>query len=310
MERIKKLIGERNIIDNKSKEFPEELREIPEPPNRLYCIGNINNLKTGLAIIGARKASPYGISCAKHFGEKAALLGIPVISGGAYGCDSAGQSSALQKSGICITFLGGGCDNVYPKRNFDLFQSIIDKEGVIVSENDWDVAPLKYMFLKRNRLIAGLSKATLIVEAGLPSGTFSTADEALNANREVLVIPGAISSEKSAGANRLIYSGATPIIDDETFTDQMNMLFGTLKQANGVNVQKNIKNINNTGPEDRELLCALQASPLTLDEMLPIAKKQCGKEDPISWLMMWICKARSNKWIGQYRDGSYGPIIK
>ena len=99
-----------------------------------------------------------------------------------------------------------------------------------MSEHEWDTPPRPFMFRLRNRLIAGLAKATLIVEAGLPSGTFSTADEALRVNRDVLVVPGSIESAQSRGANRLIYQGATPIVDDDAFDERICSLFGLLRQ--------------------------------------------------------------------------------
>lgn len=116
---------------------------------------------------------------------------------------------------------------VYPCENTGLFQQVIEKGGAIVSEHAWDTPPLPFMFRARNRLIAGQSKAVCIIEAGLPSGTFTTADEALEANKEVFAIPGPITSKLSRGANRLIYQGATPIVDEETFADQLYALFGT-----------------------------------------------------------------------------------
>lgn len=110
-----------------------------------------------------------------------------------------------------MVVLGGGCDCIYPESNRDLFQEVVDKGGAVISEHQWQFPPMPYTFRARNRIIAGLSRATLIVEAGLPSGTFSTADDALSSNREVLVVPGAITSPTSRGANRLLYQGATPI---------------------------------------------------------------------------------------------------
>ena len=128
-----------------------------------------------------------------------------------------------------MVVLGGGCDCIYPESNRDLFQEIIDKGGAVISEHQWQFPPMPYTFRARNRIIAGLSRATLIVEAGLPSGTFSTADDALSSNREVLVVPGAITSPTSRGANRLLYQGATPIVDQETFEDVIFNLYGCLK---------------------------------------------------------------------------------
>ena len=180
----------------------------------------------GIAIVGARRATPYGSQCAARFGRMLAEKGIALVTGGARGCDTYALRGCLEAEGKAIVFLGGGCDKLYPTENASLFQRIIDAGGAVVSEHEWDAAPLPYMFRARNRLIAGMSKGVLIIEAGLPSGTFATADHALAAGKEVMAVPGPITSQQSSGANKLIYQGATPIIDDETFEDQLYALFG------------------------------------------------------------------------------------
>ena len=301
------LDGPRLEIDIKDEKYPKQLLDCDRPPKKLYVIGDVSSLRSGLAIVGARKASPYGISCAEHFGKLASDAGINVISGGAIGCDSASQSAALDAGGKVVAVLGGGCDCIYPAKNFSLFQQIINNGGAIISEHDWNFEPLKWTFRARNRLIATLAKATLIVEAGLPSGTFSTADDALNANRDVLVVPGAITSKKSRGANRLIYQGAIPIIDDDVFFDQMNAIFGCMLKKNFEVDERERKELKK---EDIELLSHLQASPLYCDDLLICAKKFCGDIEPMSWLMMWIAGAVKRKWIAQYPDGRYGPVVK
>lgn len=300
----KKLKGERSIIDIKSREFPKALKEIPEPPNKLFIVGDVSSLEEGLGIIGARKATPYGKSCATHFGELCAKNGVTVISGGALGCDCASMRAAVEAGGKSIGFVAS-IDDVYPKCNFSLFQKIIDTGGAIVSENTWDACSLPFMFRMRNRLIAGLSKAILIVEAGIPSGTFSTADDALEANRDVLAVPGSITSRNSSGSNRLIYQGATPIIDDETFLDELNRLFGCLKSKP---ISKSIAEEKLT-EVDKRILEAVNASNLTVDEMISLAEGVSMGDNAMSWMMLWIAKAKSAGWIAQYPDGTYGPKV-
>jgi DNA processing protein len=220
-----KIIGKRSIIDIKSCDYPRLLLESFDPPEKLYVIGDCSGFNEGLAVVGARKATPYGTSCAKRFAGLAAERGISIISGGARGCDSAAHKSALEHSGKTIVVLGGGCDQIYPKQNFRLFQNVVDSGGALVSEWDWDAPALPYAFRLRNRIIAGIAKATLVVEAGLPSGTFITADETLEIGREVLVVPGSITSQNSKGTNRLLYQGATPVVDDESFLEIISTIF-------------------------------------------------------------------------------------
>ena len=223
-----KVEGPRYVIDKGSEAFPEALRNLHEPPERLYVIGDPAALQEGLAVVGARKATPYGIGCAARFAGIAAGCGVAIVSGGARGCDSEAHRAAIRNGVRTVSFLGGGCDCVYPAENLGLFRQIVGGGGALASEQPWGSPPLPWMFRARNRLIAGLAKATLIVEAGLPSGTFSTADEALAANREVLVVPGAVTSRQSLGANRLICQGATPVVDDETFHDALFSTFGVM----------------------------------------------------------------------------------
>jgi DNA processing protein len=167
-----------------------------------------------LAVVGSRKATEYGLGCARHFARRAGIQGYTVISGGAIGCDQAAHLGALDAGAKTVVVLGCGADVVYPKRAKALFTDILEQGGVIVSEAPWGSPPLPWAFWRRNRLIAGLALATLIIEAGLPSGTFSTADATLAQGKELLAVPGSIFSQQSKGANHLISQGAFPVIDD------------------------------------------------------------------------------------------------
>lgn len=300
----KKLQGKRTVVDRRSRYYPESFKEIAKQPKKLRVVGDPEALVEGLAIVGARKATPYGLSCAKHFGELCAKNDVTVISGGALGCDSASQKACVDAGGKTIAFVAS-IDDVYPARNFDLFQRIINSGGAIVSENDWSVKNLPWMFRERNRLIAALAKATLICEAGIPSGTFSTADEAISANRDVLVIPGAITSKNSHGSNRLIYQGATPIIDDETFLDELHALFGCLRCKQ---ITSNVFR-ENLSSEDKTMLEALNSSSLSVDELMFVARSFTRDENLLAWTMTWVAKAKAAGWIAQYNDGTYGPCV-
>ncbi len=211
-----------------SDEYPKQLALCPDPPETLYVMGNTESLNRCLAIVGARGATPYGEACASRFAAIAASMGISVVSGGAIGCDLSAHKGALNAGGVTVAVLGSGADIAYPRRGKSVFEKALEEGGAIVSEMPWGAQPRRWAFSKRNRIIAGLSRAVLIVEAGLPSGTFSTADFALEAGREVMVVPGSIFSAKSTGSNRLIRDGAVPIIDDASFIDEMLTLFDDL----------------------------------------------------------------------------------
>lgn len=207
------LHGERFEIDIASELYPAILADTPDPPRIIYGIGNPGALQPGVAVIGSRKASPYGLSCAELFSARIAQRGITIISGGALGCDQCAHRMALEYGSPTVVVFGSAPDMTYPKRGHALFQRVIDTGGVVISENEWGTPPLRPTFVQRNRIIAGLAPLTLIVEAGLPSGTFSTADAALRANRDVAAVPGSISSPNSRGANQLIAQGAYSVTD-------------------------------------------------------------------------------------------------
>lgn len=217
--------GPRFELDIESAEYPPILRDTPEPPERLYGIGNVEALQPGVAIIGARKASPYGLSCTEYFARQVAKRGLTIISGGARGCDQAAHRMAIEEGSPTVVVLGSGADVAYPRSGLGVFTRVIEQGGAIISESHWGIPPMRGLFIRRNRIIAGLAALVVISEAGLPSGTFSTADAALQANRDVAVVPGAISSPNSRGSNRLLSQGAYAITDLETLDSAIDLAF-------------------------------------------------------------------------------------
>ena len=252
--------------------YPAAFDALDDAPSVLYGIGDASALREGLAVVGARKATPYGMHAAKLFAGIAADRGISIISGGARGCDAAAHEVAIAHGGITVAFLGGGCDEPYPACNIGLFNRIVASGGAVVSEHPWTFPPKPYTFRLRNRLIAGLAKATLVVEAGIPSGTFSTADEALAANREVFAVPGSVFSETSRGANALIAQGAMPVVDESSFREMLDRLFFdyddrlfSVDDACGIGGPSPAFE-KGAGPEG-ELIRALRADPMRLGQM-------------------------------------------
>lgn len=318
-----RLRGERTELVCGQPGFPEALCLIEHPPETLFVCGNPEALSEGIAIVGARNATPYGISCAKRFASLAARRGVSVISGGARGCDAAAHRAALDAGGVTVAFLGGGCDELYPATHFGLFQEIIDSGGAVVSEQSWSFPPMKHTFRARNRLIAGLAKATLIVEAGLPSGTFSTADEAIAANREVLVVPGSIASKTSLGSNRLLYQGALPIVDDETFLGVLEAIYGQQRLPGFSDDVAPVQVAAHDGEtadkkDDREsdaILEAICATPMSIEEMLAYVRDAGLHEgfriegNAITFIMVRLAELQRTGRIVRYPDGRYGPVV-
>lgn len=258
-------------------------------------------------VVGARRATPYGRGCAKRFAAAAAERGVAIISGGARGCDAvAPRRRPWPRARPRWPSSGAAATQLYPAENAGLFQRIVAAGGAVVSEHEWDFPPQPHTFRARNRLIAGLSRATLIVEAGLPSGTFSTADEALLAGREVWVVPGAITSAASKGANRLLYQGALPIVDDEAFADALFSTFGCLKEQRAEAADDRGKASQPYRGEEA-LLAALQAEPLGMEALRQLARGHAPAGDTFTWLMIWLAEAQRDGLIAQYPDGRYGP---
>ena len=295
------LKGPRHVIQHGDVAYPPSLETVQYPPEKLYVIGNMDALVPGLAVIGARKATPYGRGCARRFARIAAEKGICIISGGAKGCDSEAHKAALEVGGPTAVFLGGGCDKIYPAEHFQLFQSIIDSGGVLVSERSWDTSPRPAFFRQRNRLIAGMADALLIVEAGLPSGTFGTADDALDYGKEEFVVPGAITSNTSRGSNRLLLQGAMPIVDEDSFEDALFNTFSMLKRPNIVELDDK---------EDDPIIAAIRAEPLSIDSLMSVARGVCGTSDPSSFLMEHIALGEANGKIARQPDGRWGPAVQ
>lgn len=213
---------QRFILEPGQPGYPPQLIATPEPPKRLYGIGDPGLISPGLAIVGARKATPYGLRATRLFASWSAGAGLAVISGAAIGCDGEAHRAAIDAGGVTIAVLGCGADVDYPRRSADMLAHM-RSHAVVLSELPFGTPPARWAFVRRNRIIAGLARALLVVEAGLPSGTFSTADAALDAGRDVFVVPGSIFSPESRGSNRLMRQGAVPVTDVSELADALGM---------------------------------------------------------------------------------------
>jgi DNA processing protein len=277
--------------------YPEHLATIPRPPRLLRGIGDPTRLIRGLAVIGSRRATPYGLECARRFATLAAEWGVTVISGGAVGCDLSAHRAALAVGAPTVVVLGCGADIDYPRRAADMLRIVRDGAGAVVSELDWGVPPLPGHFPARNRIIAGLAAAVLVVEAALPSGTFSTADHALDSGRDVLAVPGSVFYSGSAGCNRLIRQGAQPVTCAEDLQD-------SLQDAGLLAVERSRDPLVATplvSPTADRLLEALRADPMTPDRLAVTA----GLDAQTVFRGLALLEARGL--LARYPDGRYGP---
>jgi len=213
-----------DVYKLKPEQFPKALLEIPQPPKTLYIRGKLPDKDIiYLAVVGSRKYTSYG----KDVCEKLirGLKGYPIVivSGLAIGIDSIAHRTAINNNILTIAFPGSGLDNsiLHPRTNIKLAQDIIDHGGCLISELEPSWKATLYSFPQRNRLMAGISKAVLIIEAEEKSGTLITARMALDYNRDVLAVPGNIFSSNSNGTNWLIRQGATPITSSEDILEAL-----------------------------------------------------------------------------------------
>ena len=201
--------------------YPQKLKNIPDPPYGIYIKGPLPKpeIKT-VAIVGARMCSEYGRAVAEELGRKLAMQEICVVSGMARGIDTAGHQGVLQAGGITCAVLGCGVDVCYPKSNRSLYESILER-GCIMSEYPPGIEPLPAYFPARNRIIAGMSDAVVVVEAKARSGSLITADQALEQGRDIYAVPGGIYDALSAGCNNLIHQGAGMLINVDEFIENL-----------------------------------------------------------------------------------------
>lgn len=281
--------------------YPPQLELTPRPPRVLYGLGDPAALRPCLAIIGSRKATPYGLDCAAAFARCAAEAGVPVVSGAAMGCDLAAHRATLSAGGTTVAVLGCGADVDYPAPAGEVLAALRSGNGAVVSEFEWGMPPARGHFPARNRIIAGLAYAVLVVEAALPSGTFSTADHALEAGRDVLAVPGSVYFHGSAGCNRLIRQGAAPVCCVEDLLDSLAAVGlidpPPVRAADGAPI-----GVTPLAPPSSDpVLCALLAQP-----MAPDALATALAMDPRD-LLLAVAVLEAQGRVARYPDGRYGP---
>jgi len=207
-----------SVIIRDDDKYPELLREISDPPLVLYvrgCLDALSNFDRALAIVGTRGPTNYGVEVTRHLGGAAVFDGWTVVSGLARGIDTAAHQAVVKAGGCTAAVLGSGLANLYPRENQGLARDICER-GLLISELPMQMKPTRLTFPMRNRLIAGLTLGTVVVEAGSRSGALITAAQALEQNRRVFAVPGRVDSPASRGCHSLIKDGATLV---ERFSD-------------------------------------------------------------------------------------------
>ena len=230
--------------------YPALLKDIHDPPSQLYCIGDLSLLSMQcVAVVGTRRCSPYGRWAAGEIARAVAGSGTCVVSGMASGIDSAAHKGALDAGGKTIAVFGTGVDICFPASNAGLYERIAES-GLIVSEYEPGEGPMAWHFPARNRIISGLSRATIVVEGAIKSGSMITASLALEQGRDVFAVPGNINQPNSRGVNKLIADGASPIMD-----------LGELPQLLGISKDGEKKALAKLSSEERRYYEIVKFSP-------------------------------------------------
>lgn len=259
LEEIPSVVSQHEILKGEA-EYPRQLNDFKNEFERLYIQGEPSSLGTCVAVIGSRKATPYGLKIAHMIGQWCSEYGISVVSGCARGCDQASHEGALESGGKTVAVLGCGADVIYPS-NAQRILKAISRQGAIVSEYEWGTQPAKYRFVQRNRLIAALSRLVIVVEASIPSGTFSTVNHANDLGVSVAGIPGSIFSSMSMAPNRLIADGAYSISNKNDFLSACAFENIELEEKDTAIVD-----------DQNNLLRALRALPLSPEEVAHYCK--------------------------------------
>ena len=259
-------IGEPNhhFVGIGEKTYPAALMQMPDPPAALYVQGRVELLsRPAFAIVGSRNATAQGARDAQSFAHTLSNAGLAIVSGLALGIDAAAHRGGLRAKGSSIAVMGTGADRIYPPRNRDLAHELASN-GALVSEFPLATPPLPGNFPRRNRLISGLSRGVLVVEAALMSGSLITARFALEQNRDVFAIPGSIHSPLAKGSHRLIKDGAKLVECAEDIPDELGLEHDPPTEPPA-------------GPEDDDTtLDAMGQAPVSVDELAERTGDEAG----------------------------------
>ncbi|MGZ0040752.1 DNA-processing protein DprA [Paenibacillus ottowii] len=265
--------SEIDVVTYVDEGYPSLMKETVDPPWVMYTKGDKSLLHTcSVAMVGTRVPTAYGRRAAEILTEELCSAGVTVVSGLAKGIDSICHETALRRGGNTIGVLGTAIDQIYPPQNASLFAEMVSK-GLIVSEYPPGTKSHPGMFPQRNRIIAGLTKGTLVVEADARSGSLITADAALEANRDVFAVPGPITSPKSKGTLNLIKQGAKTVTEasdiiEEYEADLRSRQVSSYNRGQSLNLKKVSKTSESETSEEKHVVLLLEQGTMTLDELL------------------------------------------
>jgi len=266
------VIDKIQTIKKSSRNYPEILKEISDAPKQLYVRGNLpKDHNLNFAIVGTRAASDYGRTLTFKIAKELAELGFNIVSGLALGIDTQAHLGALEGKGRTTAVMGSAIDDnsIYPSENLNLVKKIISSGGAVISEYEPGTKSEIWFFPERNRIISGLSRGVLVVEAPEKSGALITARIALEQNREVFAIPGSIFSKNSIGTNNLIKSGAKMVTTVDDILEELNLT--------ELKTEKRIGKEENLTEEEKIILKIIEKEPIHTDKICKISKMAAGQ---------------------------------
>ena len=260
-------------ITIEDEEYPEILKNIPNPPKQLYVLGDekILNEKC-IAIIGSRVCTEEGAKIAEKFAKKLSKSGICIVSGMAQGIDTSAHIGALKVGGKTIAVLGGGFKHIFPKENDKLFLNIIENGGAVICEYDENTMPEARRFAQRNRIVSGLSMGVLIIEAKHRSGTSITASFAKSQGKTIFCIPHSLEQKEGIGTNRQIKEGAKLVTTPQDIIDELKIKTEEIKDEK----EKEIE-IVNIPEEYMPVYKYINTNPINIDELCKKTKMEISK---------------------------------
>lgn len=261
------------IIHIEDDKYPKQLRRIKNPPKQLYLKGNTELLNTNIiSIIGSRACSPNGIKLAQQFSKELVYQGITIASGMAIGIDTIAHQTTLQEKGKTIAVLGNGFQHIFPMENIQLYQQIIENDGLVITEYPPEEEAKSENFLERNRIVSGLALGVLIVESAYRSGTSVTARLAKQQKRKVFALPHEINDKHGVGTNRLIQEGAKIVTCTEDIVKEFSFLsYKIPPKENEMKVQKRRKICKNR--EYHQIYQLITECPISLNEICQSSNK-------------------------------------
>jgi DNA processing protein len=257
-------------------DYPASLQNIPDPPALLYMKGRLEPRdQLAIAIVGSRRATPYGLRIAERLAGALARTGFTVVSGLARGIDAAAHRAAIKAGGRSIAVLANGLASVYPPEHEDLARALLECGGLL-SEMSMEQGPVAGLFTQRNRIISGLSLGVVVVEATARSGSLSTARHAVEQNREVFAVPGPVDSLSSRGCHRLIRDGARLVETVDDILEELGPLIGEIRTDPGEPPVRHPAELALTDQE-RSLLGQLDDNPTGVDELISRTNMTAGQ---------------------------------